>query len=164
MENVFALTTMEKEGRGWNGPRTTPVEAAERGWTLAPTRCPPDMLARPYGFCASRSGRRRCNKNAGNLLVPGKFGRGRGRSRLSFLQREDSTVSHDVVVRLVFPPLLWVTEQTVRCFFYFTARRRYRSEVSNWFRVFFLGGIFWTVPVNYLLKFDQGKTIITQFW
>lgn len=68
MENVFALTTMEK-GKGVKRAKTAPVGGCGKGWTLAPTHCPPDMLARPYGFCANRSGRRRYNKNAGSFLA-----------------------------------------------------------------------------------------------
>lgn len=80
MENVFALTSMEKGvGRGWNGPRLQ--RGCGKGWTLAPTRCPSDMLARPYGFCASRGGRRRYNKNERSFLRSGKVWRREARTR-----------------------------------------------------------------------------------
>lgn len=72
MENVFALTSMEKGEQKRDGSETgqdCTGRGCGKGWTLAPTRCPPDMLARPYGFCATRSGRRRYNKNARSFLV-----------------------------------------------------------------------------------------------
>lgn len=58
MENVFALTTVEKR-KGVERAKTTGHQPGLRkGWTLAPVRCPPDMLARPYGFYTTRNGKR----------------------------------------------------------------------------------------------------------
>lgn len=56
MENVFALTTVEKR-KGVERAKTTGHQPG-KGWTLAPVRCPPDMLARPYGFYTTRNGKR----------------------------------------------------------------------------------------------------------
>lgn len=52
MENVFALTTVEKK-KGVERAKTAGGHTSRgcvKGWTLAPVRCPLDMLARPYGF------------------------------------------------------------------------------------------------------------------
>jgi len=86
MENVFALTTVEKR-KGVEGAKTTRDTSRDcvKGWTPAPVRCPPDMLARPYGFYASRNGSGGYGKNAENSpvahgKVPGTGRGGRARS------------------------------------------------------------------------------------
>jgi hypothetical protein len=92
MENVFALTTVEKRN-GVEGAKTTRDTSRDcvKGWTPAPVRCPPDMLARPYGFYASRNGSGGYGKNAENSPVAhgkvahegggGRGGRARARAR-----------------------------------------------------------------------------------
>lgn len=107
MENVFALTSMEKGvGRGWNGPRLQ-RGCVERGgpWRLlaAHQTCSPDRMV----FVRAEAEEGGTIRMSGASSAPGKFGAERelGHDRLSFpsLVVEGShVVSHVVANRISF--------------------------------------------------------------